>query len=168
MGYVESPSRFRSLMEHDLFGKPVSAFPDHALVSESRRPAWIAGSSNAKTALRALCPAMTTWEIVLATRSRARALPIKEANRFAPGKIEGGEAPKGAMPTIAALAQTSVRSLRHSSVARLRAVFGGAPAFRRYAAALARDFDIPGSASGHASWDEESGGRYPPHPVPVQ
>jgi hypothetical protein len=28
---VESSSRSRSLVEHDLFGKPVSAFPDHAL-----------------------------------------------------------------------------------------------------------------------------------------
>jgi hypothetical protein len=28
---VESPSRFSSLFEHDLFGKPVSTFPDHAL-----------------------------------------------------------------------------------------------------------------------------------------
>ena len=28
---VESPSRFRLLIEHDLFGKPVPTFPDHAL-----------------------------------------------------------------------------------------------------------------------------------------
>ena len=28
---VESTSRSRSLVEHDLFGKPVSTFPDHAL-----------------------------------------------------------------------------------------------------------------------------------------
>jgi len=36
--------------------------------------------------------------------------------------------------------------------ARLRAIFGGAPAFRRYAAALAGNCDIPDSAPGHASW----------------
>jgi hypothetical protein len=28
---MESTSRSRSLVEHDLFGKPVSTFPDHAL-----------------------------------------------------------------------------------------------------------------------------------------
>jgi hypothetical protein len=28
---VESVSRSRPLVEHDLFGKPVSTFPDHAL-----------------------------------------------------------------------------------------------------------------------------------------
>ena len=48
---------------------------------------------------------------------------------------KGGEAPKAAMPTIAAqhqqtsasvdVPQTSVRSLRHSSATRLRAIFGG-------------------------------------------
>jgi hypothetical protein len=27
---VESPSRFSSLIEHDLFGKPLHTFPDHA------------------------------------------------------------------------------------------------------------------------------------------
>jgi hypothetical protein len=30
---VESLSRSRSLVEHDLFGKPVSTFPDHALAA---------------------------------------------------------------------------------------------------------------------------------------
>ncbi|WP_456660842.1 hypothetical protein [Bradyrhizobium sp. JR3.5] len=29
--WVESPSRFSSLFEHDLFGKPLHTFPDHAL-----------------------------------------------------------------------------------------------------------------------------------------
>src|ERR1700758_4613917 len=29
--WVESSSRFRSLIEHDLFGKPLHTFPDHAL-----------------------------------------------------------------------------------------------------------------------------------------
>jgi hypothetical protein len=28
---MESPSRFIFLFAHDLFGKPVSTFPDHAL-----------------------------------------------------------------------------------------------------------------------------------------
>ncbi|MCA6122420.1 hypothetical protein J6500_11030 [Bradyrhizobium sp. WSM 1704] len=28
---VESSSRFSSLFEHDLFGKPLRTFPDHAL-----------------------------------------------------------------------------------------------------------------------------------------
>jgi hypothetical protein len=29
--WLKSPSRFSFLFEHDLFGKPVSTFPDHAL-----------------------------------------------------------------------------------------------------------------------------------------
>jgi hypothetical protein len=29
--FVESPSRIIFLFEHDLFGKPVPTFPDHAL-----------------------------------------------------------------------------------------------------------------------------------------
>jgi hypothetical protein len=36
---VESASRSSSLVEHDLFGKPVSTFPDHALGARQRRPA---------------------------------------------------------------------------------------------------------------------------------
>jgi hypothetical protein len=32
---VESTSRSRSLVEHDLFGKPASTFPDHASASDS-------------------------------------------------------------------------------------------------------------------------------------
>jgi hypothetical protein len=31
MGLLESPSPSRFLIEHDLFGEPVSNFPDHAL-----------------------------------------------------------------------------------------------------------------------------------------
>jgi hypothetical protein len=34
---VESPSRFSSLFRHDLSGKPVSTFPDHALVGTGAR-----------------------------------------------------------------------------------------------------------------------------------
>jgi hypothetical protein len=34
--YVESPSRSRLWVEHDLFGKPVSTFPDHALSCDVR------------------------------------------------------------------------------------------------------------------------------------
>jgi len=30
MGFAESPSRSRFLIEHDLFGKPLHTFPDHA------------------------------------------------------------------------------------------------------------------------------------------
>jgi hypothetical protein len=30
---VESSSRFGSLIEHDLFGKPLYTFPDHALLA---------------------------------------------------------------------------------------------------------------------------------------
>src|SRR5215475_1851201 len=34
--WVESPSRFRFLIEHDLFGKPLHTFPDHALFPRNR------------------------------------------------------------------------------------------------------------------------------------
>src|ERR1700733_2666071 len=49
---VESTSRSRSLVEHDLFGKPVSTFPDHALAAalsfrpRRRRAAAAARSAN--------------------------------------------------------------------------------------------------------------------------
>jgi hypothetical protein len=32
---MESPSRFIFLLAHDLFGKPVSTFPDHALAASA-------------------------------------------------------------------------------------------------------------------------------------
>src|SRR5438034_9218899 len=35
---IESRSRSRFLIEHDLFGKPVSTFPDHALASRGHEP----------------------------------------------------------------------------------------------------------------------------------
>jgi hypothetical protein len=37
MANVESSWRSRSLVEHDLFGKPVPTFPDHALDENARR-----------------------------------------------------------------------------------------------------------------------------------
>ena len=70
--------------------------------------------------------------------SSCPSLADHEANRLAPGQEKGGEAPKGAMPTIAA--HTS--RCRHLPMleARLRATVEGAPAFRRYAAALATGY----------------------------
>ncbi|SPP97561.1 Fumarate hydratase class II (modular protein) [Bradyrhizobium vignae] len=38
----ESPSRFRLLFEHDLFGKPLHTFPDHAL-GEVAMPGLVPG-----------------------------------------------------------------------------------------------------------------------------
>src|SRR5882762_10274836 len=35
--WVESPSRSRFLIEHDLFGKPLRTFPDHALAHGSAK-----------------------------------------------------------------------------------------------------------------------------------
>jgi hypothetical protein len=32
MGLAESPFRFSLLFGHDLFGKPVPTFPDHAMI----------------------------------------------------------------------------------------------------------------------------------------
>jgi hypothetical protein len=61
------------------------------------------------------------------------------------------------MPTIAAHAQASVRSLRHLSATRLRAKSGRArlPALRRGS----RRDSHPCSAPGHASWDVDSARR---------
>jgi len=47
------------------------------------------------------------------------------------------------------------------------APYRGAPAFRRFDRGSRRD-SHPCSTPGHASWDLESSGRYPPYPVPVQ
>jgi hypothetical protein len=43
---VESTSRSRSSVEHDLFGKPVSTFPDHALarIHETGTRRWVSRS----------------------------------------------------------------------------------------------------------------------------
>jgi hypothetical protein len=40
----QPPSRFIFLFEHDLFGKPASTFPDHALAGRKKaRPAYWSG-----------------------------------------------------------------------------------------------------------------------------
>jgi hypothetical protein len=61
------------------------------------------------------------------------------------------------MPTMCRASQTSVCGLRHSSAARLRAIVGGAPAFRRFDRGSRRD-SHPDSAPGHASWIENQAG----------
>ncbi len=82
------------------------------------------------------------------------------------------------MPTIAAQhqqtsppADASGAAARHADKCTQSAhssACGARPPSGASTAALARDFDIAGSASGHASWDSKSDGRYPPSPVPVQ
>jgi hypothetical protein len=67
-----------------------------------------------------------------------------------PPPKEGGEAPKGA-------SQPWPRSInkrcRRLMPGRGCAPYRGAPAFRRYAAALVRNSDIPDPAPGHVSWE---------------
>ena len=126
------------------------------------KPPWIAS----------LALAMTS---VLATQSRARALPTTTPRKIRLRQKEGGGAPKGASNQFRA-APTNVAACRcPGAEARHRQVYAdcaliclrGALAFRRYAAALARTF---------TSWRSSrpcflglgSGGRYPPSPVPVQ
>ena len=115
-------------------------------------------------------------EIVLATRLRARASPTTKP-------IDSPPAPRGRrsaerrMPTMCRAASTNVAVCRcvGRGCAPRRQVYAvcaliclrGAPAFRRFDRGSRRD-SHPCSAPGHASWDSESGGRYPPHPVPVQ
>jgi hypothetical protein len=102
--------------------------------SASGRSAWIAGSFDTKTALRALCPAMTTQKIVLATRACARALlpPRRHFKKDSLPAKKGKRSAERRMPSMSAITQTSGRNVRHSPAPRLRAPSKrGAPAFRR-------------------------------------
>ena len=74
-----------------------------------------------------------------------------------PPANKGRRSAERRMPTMCRAAQTSVGSLRHPSAARLRAIVGGAPAFRRFDRGSRRD-SHPGSAPGHASWIENQAG----------
>src|SRR5216684_6391661 len=49
---VESPSRSRFLIEHDLFGKPLRTFPDHALAYHA--PFRVTGGARPGTSARDL------------------------------------------------------------------------------------------------------------------
>jgi hypothetical protein len=96
-------------------------------------------------------PRYARWrisKIVLAARLRARALPTTTPRkRFASGKKEGGEAPKGACQPLSAQHQQTLPMPGRGSAPR-RQVYAvcaliclrGALAFRRFAAALARTF----------------------------
>ena len=101
--------------------------------------AWIAGSS----------PAMTNGE------SFSRHVHVPEPCRprspiDSPPALGGRRSAERRKPTIAARHQQTLPSAEASGAAARH--FGGAPAFRRYAAALAGNCDIPDSAPGHASW----------------
>jgi hypothetical protein len=102
-----------------------------AATPASRASVWIAGSFDTKTALRALCPAMTTQKIVLATLKRPRFTHHHDTKKKSLPARKGSGAPKGACHPCP-LTQTSGRNVRHSSAPRLRAPSKrGAPAFRR-------------------------------------
>ena len=70
-----------------------------------------------------------------------------------PQKMEGGEAPKGALHRPH---QRVRRAPRRTNVTTARA--SGALAFRRSTAALASGFRATGSTPGHASWDADPAG----------
>ena len=85
---------------------------------------WIASwSLLADRPLRAGSVALAMTQAIPFSRRRCvRAVPTTTRKRDSPPVTkEGGEAPKGACQPCAAHAQTSVRNLRHSSAARLRA-----------------------------------------------
>jgi hypothetical protein len=135
-------------------------------ITANQNSAWIAGSSSAKTALRALCPAMTKYEIVLATRLRVRvSLHHHARKRFAPGKrmipkssvrfpdkimlrkreAKRRKAHANHVPRVADKCTQSAQLIccaaaRPSLLPPLRGRVKerAAPAFRRHAAALAR------------------------------
>jgi len=151
------------------------------------RPKRLPNADN-ETSLNIL---LQTAEIVLAARLRARVLLHHNATkRFAPGKRmipksgvrfsdkimrkkEGGEAPKGACQPFP---RNINKRCRSSMSRRGCAPNRGAPAFRRYAAALAGTsllssrpcFLGRGQRTMRTSCVAKAGGRYPPSPVPVQ
>ncbi len=96
----------------------------HQIILIAARPLPRASARSPSPAARGRMSVST-----LAARHRARVMPTTTRKK----KTEGGEAPKGACHPLSALAQTSVRSLRHWSAARTRAK-RGALAFRRFAA----------------------------------
>ena len=95
-------------------------------------------------------------ETVLATRLVPEACAPPRACKNC-RRPKGRRSAERRMPTMCRAAQTSVGSLRHPSAARLRAIVGGAPAFRRFDRGSRRD-SHPGSAPGHASWIENQAG----------
>src|ERR1700722_19052714 len=87
---------------------------------------------------------LQTAKIVLAAQSRPSFVHHHNAKeKIAPNK-KGGEAPKGACQPC----PRSSDGCRHPPMplARLRATVGGAPAFRRFTAALATGYHPDGSA----------------------
>jgi hypothetical protein len=124
-------------------------------VSARPHSAWIAGSS----------PAMTQ-EGSFTRRTCARALATTmHQNRLALLQQRGRRSAERRMPTIAAQhqqtspsADASVAAARHADECTPSAhssACGARPPSGASTAALARDFDIAGSASGHASWDAD-------------
>jgi len=95
---------------------------------------------------------MTTREIVLATRPRPSfaSPPRRFKNCRRP---EEGEARKAQCQPLPR--NTNKRRRLLTSRARLRAISGRARLSGASTAVLAGDFDIAGSASGHASWDAD-------------
>jgi hypothetical protein len=84
-----------------------------------------------------------------------------EAKQIRPA-TKGGEAPKGACQPFAARHLQTLPFV--DAQARLRAIFGGALAFRRFAAALARaNASAIGSAPVPAFPETRPAGRYPLH-----
>ena len=73
--------------------------------SAAGEPHGLPGQLTPKTALRALCPAMTKYKMVLATLSCVRALRTAATPKInsLPANKEGSGAPKGAMPSMSEL-----------------------------------------------------------------
>ena len=107
---------------------------------------WIASLTLAMTRRRHRSRGAYAPEFCLRPRTK---------NKFAPAKKEGGEAPKGACQPLPRV-RRQVYAVCATYLLRGRAPNRGAPAFRRYAAALVRNCDISDSAPGHASWDVDS------------
>ena len=97
-------------------------------ISASQHPAWIAGSSRA----------MTKYEIVLATHSAPELCPPprRHSKKNSPPANKGRRSAERRNPTIGRAASTGVAADRCPGAAARHN--GGAPAFRRFTAALAR------------------------------
>jgi hypothetical protein len=102
--------------------------------SAAGEPHGLPGQLTPKTALRALCPAMTKYKIVLAALSCARALPTTTTPKKIRSRHQRGKrSAERRMPTMSASAQTSVREL--ASLIRYAAArpFGARPPFGAHA-----------------------------------
>jgi hypothetical protein len=91
-----------------------------------------------------LCPSLANYEASRIRPRQRRVIPksgVRLSDKITHRK-EGGEAPKGACQPLPRLRRQVRANVRHSSAARLRAIVGGALAFRRFRRGSGQGFDL--------------------------